>query len=35
MRELEPAAGPISYKDRPGPGPMVILLHGLLMDGSL
>jgi pimeloyl-ACP methyl ester carboxylesterase len=35
MPEIELAAGPISYEDRPGGGPVVVLLHGLLMDGSL
>ena len=35
MPEIELAAGPISYEDRPGAGPVVVLLHGLLMDGSL
>jgi pimeloyl-ACP methyl ester carboxylesterase len=35
MPEIELAAGPISYEDGPGAGPVVVLLHGLLMDGSL
>jgi pimeloyl-ACP methyl ester carboxylesterase len=35
MAEIELTAGPISYEDRPGDGPVVVLLHGLLMDASI
>jgi pimeloyl-ACP methyl ester carboxylesterase len=35
MPELQLTAGTISYEDRPGDGPVVVLLHGLLMTGSL
>jgi pimeloyl-ACP methyl ester carboxylesterase len=34
-RAIELAAGPIEYQDTGGEGPTVLLLHGLLMDGSL
>ena len=34
-RVIELAAGPIEYQDTGGEGPIVVLLHGLLMDGSL
>jgi pimeloyl-ACP methyl ester carboxylesterase len=34
-RVIELAAGPIEYQDTGGEGPTVLLLHGLLMDGSL
>jgi pimeloyl-ACP methyl ester carboxylesterase len=34
-RVIELAAGPIEYQDTGGEGPTVVLLHGLLMDGSL
>ena len=35
MAEIELTAGTISYEDRPGPGPVVVLLHGLLMNRSV
>ncbi len=35
MPELEVEAGPIEYLDTGGSGPVVVLLHGLVMDGSL
>src|SRR4051812_43877422 len=34
MNEIELQAGPIEYEDR-GAGPVVVLLHGLLMDATL
>jgi pimeloyl-ACP methyl ester carboxylesterase len=35
LSEVELSAGPVAYRDTGGPGPTVVLLHGLLMDGSL
>lgn len=35
MAEIELTAGTISYEDRPGGGPVVVLLHGLLMTSSI
>jgi len=35
MREIELSAGTIEYTDTGGPGPVLVLLHGLLMDASL
>jgi pimeloyl-ACP methyl ester carboxylesterase len=35
LREIELAAGTIEYRDTGGDRPVVVLLHGLLMDGSL
>jgi pimeloyl-ACP methyl ester carboxylesterase len=35
MTGIELSAGTIEYRDTGGPGPVVVLLHGLLMDGSL
>src|SRR5712692_2076277 len=35
MQEIEPSAGMIEYEDTGSSGPIVVLLHGLLMDGSL
>ncbi|MGW7268594.1 alpha/beta fold hydrolase [Streptomyces sp. NPDC054842] len=35
MREIELSAGTIAYEDTGGDGPVVVLLHGLLMDASL
>jgi pimeloyl-ACP methyl ester carboxylesterase len=33
--EIELSAGPIAYEDTGGEGPVLVLLHGLLMDASL
>jgi pimeloyl-ACP methyl ester carboxylesterase len=35
MRTIESSAGTIEYADTGGPSPVVVLLHGLLMDESL
>jgi pimeloyl-ACP methyl ester carboxylesterase len=35
MPELELSAGTIDYLDTGGSGPIVVLVHGLIMDGSL
>ncbi|MCX4790107.1 MULTISPECIES: alpha/beta fold hydrolase [unclassified Streptomyces] len=35
MPELELSAGTIDYQDSGGDGPVVVLLHGVAMDGSL
>jgi pimeloyl-ACP methyl ester carboxylesterase len=35
MQSIELSAGVIEYEDTGGSGPVVVLLHGLLMDGSL
>jgi pimeloyl-ACP methyl ester carboxylesterase len=35
MREIELSAGIIEYEDTGGTGPVVVLIHGLAMDGSL
>lgn len=35
MREIELSAGIIEYEDTGGSGPVVVLLHGLAMDGSV
>ena len=35
MPELELSAGTIDYEDSGGEGPVIVLSHGLLMDGSL
>ena len=35
MREVELSAGRIEYEDTGGSGPVIVLLHGLIMDGSL
>jgi pimeloyl-ACP methyl ester carboxylesterase len=35
MRELELSAGTIEYEDTGGDGPVVVLLHGFVMDSSL
>ncbi len=35
MQEIELAAGIIEYRDTGGDGPTVVLVHGLLMDGTL
>ncbi len=35
MRKIELSAGTIEYEDSGGEGPVLVLLHGLLMDASL
>jgi len=35
VAEVELAAGPIEYEDTGGAGPLVVLLHGLAMSGSV
>jgi pimeloyl-ACP methyl ester carboxylesterase len=35
MEEIELSAGTIAYEDTGGDGPVIVLLHGLLMDASL
>ncbi len=35
MQEIEVSAGIIEYEDTGGSGPVVVLLHGLAMDGSV
>jgi pimeloyl-ACP methyl ester carboxylesterase len=35
MRKIELSMGTIEYEDTGGPGPTLVLLHGLLMDASL
>jgi pimeloyl-ACP methyl ester carboxylesterase len=35
MQHIELSAGIIAYEDTGGSGPTIVLLHGLLMDGSL
>ncbi len=35
MQKIELSAGMIEYEDTGGNGPILILLHGLIMDGSL
>ena len=35
MQEIELSAGVIEYEDTGGSGPIVVLLHGLAMDGSV
>ena len=35
MEEIELSAGIIEYEDTGGDGPIIVLLHGLAMDGSL
>jgi pimeloyl-ACP methyl ester carboxylesterase len=35
METVELSAGTIQYQDTGGDGPVVVLLHGLLMDASL
>jgi pimeloyl-ACP methyl ester carboxylesterase len=35
MREVELSSGTIDYEDTGGSGPVVVLVHGLIMDGSL
>ncbi|WP_214415539.1 alpha/beta fold hydrolase [Sphaerisporangium fuscum] len=35
MPQIELSAGPVEYDDTGGDGPVVVLLHGLTMDGSV
>ncbi len=35
MHKIELSAGTIEYKDSGGEGPVIVLLHGFLMDASL
>src|SRR5487761_782238 len=35
MREVELSAGTVEYTDTGGDGPVLVLLHGLMMDASL
>src|SRR5271169_2433812 len=35
MPDVEVSAGTISYEDTGGEGPVVVFVHGLIMDGSL
>jgi pimeloyl-ACP methyl ester carboxylesterase len=35
MHLVELSAGPIEYEDTQGPGPVVVLLHGIAMNGSV
>ena len=35
MPELELSAGVVDYDDSGGPGPVLVLLGGLVMDGSV
>jgi pimeloyl-ACP methyl ester carboxylesterase len=35
MQEVELSAGIVEYEDTGGSGPVIVLLHGLAMDGSL
>ena len=35
MNEIELSAGPVEYTDTGGDGPVVVFLHGLMMDASL
>jgi pimeloyl-ACP methyl ester carboxylesterase len=35
MREIELSAGTIEYSDTGGGGPVLVLLHGLMMGASL
>ncbi|GAA4112849.1 alpha/beta hydrolase [Streptomyces hundungensis] len=35
MAEVDLSAGPVEYQDTGGEGPVVVLLHGVAMDGSL
>jgi hypothetical protein len=35
VAEVELSAGPIEYEDTGGAGPLVVLLHGLAMTGSV
>jgi pimeloyl-ACP methyl ester carboxylesterase len=35
MQEIELSGGTIEYEDTGGDGPVLVLLHGVAMDGSL
>jgi pimeloyl-ACP methyl ester carboxylesterase len=35
MKQIELSAGTIEYQDTGGDGPVLVLLHGLMMDASL
>jgi pimeloyl-ACP methyl ester carboxylesterase len=35
MKEIQLSAGPIEYQDTGGDGPVLVLLHGLMMDATL
>jgi pimeloyl-ACP methyl ester carboxylesterase len=35
MKQIELSAGTIEYTDTGGDGPVIVLLHGLMMDSSL
>lgn len=35
MKKVELSAGMIEYDDSGGPGPVIVLIHGLLMDSSI
>jgi pimeloyl-ACP methyl ester carboxylesterase len=35
MPEVELSSGTIDYEDTGGDGPVVVMVHGLMMDGSL
>lgn len=35
MSEIQLSAGTIEYQDTGGDGPVLVLLHGLMMDASL
>ncbi|MEV7237144.1 alpha/beta hydrolase [Streptomyces sp. NPDC051020] len=35
VSEVQLSAGPVAYQDTGGDGPVVVLLHGVAMDGSL
>ena len=35
MPEVDLSAGTIEYEDTGGSGPVVVFVHGLMMDGSL
>lgn len=35
MDEIALSVGPIAFRDTGGAGPVLVLLHGLLMDATL
>ena len=35
MKEIQLSAGTIEYEDTGGDGPVLVLLHGLMMDATL